>query len=112
IKGTLQDSDVLIFEANHDVDMVRMCHYPWNIKRRILSDVGHLSNEAAGEALCDIVSQRTKKIYLSHLSKDNNLRDLARMTVEQILAASNIEVGQSLTLHDTFPDQPTKIVAV
>lgn len=112
IKGTLRDSDVLIFEANHDVDMLRMSHYPWNIKRRILSDLGHLSNEAVGEALANIVNERTKKIFLSHLSQDNNLQDLARMTVEQILTANDIEVGKSLTLHDTFPDRPTKLVAV
>lgn len=112
IKGTLQDSDVLIFESNHDVEMVRMCHYPWNIKRRILSDVGHLSNEASGEALAEIISDRTKKVYLAHLSKDNNMRELARMTVQQVLETRGFEVGRALTLHDTFPNQPTKLVAV
>jgi len=112
IKGTLADSDVIIFESNHDVEMVRMCHYPWNIKRRILSDVGHLSNEASGEALADIICDRTKKIYLAHLSKDNNMRDLARMTVQQILEQKGIEVGGSLTLHDTYPHMPTKLAVV
>jgi phosphoribosyl 1,2-cyclic phosphodiesterase len=112
IKRTLQDSDVIIFESNHDIEMVRMCHYPWNIKRRILSDVGHLSNEAAGEALTDIICDRTKKIYLAHLSKDNNMRDLARMTVHQILEQKGIDVGGTVTLHDTYPDKSTKLVAV
>jgi phosphoribosyl 1,2-cyclic phosphodiesterase len=112
IKGTLADSDVIIFESNHDVEMVRMCHYPWNIKRRILSDVGHLSNEASGEALADIINDRTKKVYLAHLSKDNNMRDLARMTVHQILEEKGVGVGHTVTLHDTFPDRPTKLVAV
>ncbi|WP_025027555.1 MBL fold metallo-hydrolase [Caldalkalibacillus mannanilyticus] len=112
IKGTLQESDVIIFESNHDIEMVRMCHYPWNIKRRILSDVGHLSNEASGEALADIICDRTKKIYLAHLSKDNNMRELARMTVQQILEQKGFEIGRELTLHDTFPDTPTKLVAV
>jgi phosphoribosyl 1,2-cyclic phosphodiesterase len=112
IKKTVSDSDVIIFESNHDIEMVRMCHYPWNIKRRILSDVGHLSNQASGEALADIINDRTKKVFLAHLSKDNNMRDLARMTVHQILEERDIEVGKALTLHDTFPNQPTKLVAV
>ncbi|GAA0378289.1 MBL fold metallo-hydrolase [Bacillus horti] len=112
IKGTLEDSDVIIFESNHDVEMLRMGHYPWNIKRRILGDMGHLSNDAAGEALADIISSRTKKVYLAHLSKDNNMVDLARMTVQQILEGRDIEVGRGLTLHDTYPDKPTKLAVV
>lgn len=112
IKGTLADSDVIIFESNHDVDMVRVCRYPWNVKRRILGDTGHLSNEASGEALADIITDKTKKIYLAHLSQDNNLRDLARMTVEQTLAQREIAVGLDVSLHDTYPDQPTKLVRV
>jgi phosphoribosyl 1,2-cyclic phosphodiesterase len=113
IKGTLVDSDVIIFEANHDIEMLRMSRYPWNIKRRILSDTGHLSNEAAGEALADMINDRTKKVYLAHLSQDNNMIDLARMTVTQILEQRGIAVSEGeLTLHDTYPDKPTKLVAV
>lgn len=112
IKDTLRDSDDIIFESNHDVSMLRMGRYPWNIKRRILSDTGHLSNDAAGEALAEIISDRTKRIYLAHLSKDNNMVDLARMTVQQILEQNDIEVGKELNLYDTHPDKPTKLVAV
>ncbi len=112
IKKTLADSDVLIFEANHDTEMLRMCRYPWNVKRRILSDVGHLSNDDSAEALIDILNGKTKKVYLAHLSKDNNMRDLARMTVQQALEREGMVIGEDLTLHDTYPDQPTKLVAV
>ncbi|GGK30191.1 metallo-hydrolase [Caldalkalibacillus thermarum] len=112
IKGILRGSQVLIFEANHDVQMLRMSRYPWNIKRRILSDVGHLSNEASGEALAEIITDCTQKVYLAHLSQDNNMQDLARMTVEQILKAEGVPVGQQVTLHDTYPDRPTRLVAV
>lgn len=112
IKDVIKGSDVLIFESNHDVEMLRMCRYPWNIKRRILGDTGHLSNEAAGEALIDIITGQTKRIYLAHLSKDNNMIDLARMTVQQILEQGDIGVGEGLQLHDTYPDKPTKLVAV
>jgi phosphoribosyl 1,2-cyclic phosphodiesterase len=112
IKGTLSESDVLVFEANHDVDMLRMGAYPWNVKRRIMSDVGHLSNEASGEALVDIIHDRTKKVYLAHLSQDNNMRDLARMTVEQTLQKEDLPVGERVTLCDTYPDRPTPLTSV
>jgi phosphoribosyl 1,2-cyclic phosphodiesterase len=112
IKGILRGSDVLIFEANHDVEMLRMSRYPWNIKRRILSDVGHLSNEDSGEALADIISDETRRVYLAHLSLDNNMRELARLTVEQILQAADIDVNRQVMLYDTYPDRPTSLVAV
>ncbi|MEI7027557.1 MBL fold metallo-hydrolase [Paenibacillus sp. y28] len=109
VKETIEDSDVLVLESNHDVQMLRMGHYPWNIKRRILSDVGHLSNEAAGEALSEMASGKTKRVYLAHLSRDHNLMDLARMTVQQVLEERNVTVGgQPVELLDTFFDRATK----
>lgn len=109
VKEKLADSDAIILESNHDVDMLRMGKYPWNIKRRILGDTGHLSNEAAGEALCDIVSGRTETVYLAHLSRDHNLMDLAKLTVNTILEERGIEAGsRKVELKDTYFDRPTK----
>ncbi len=85
MKGVICHADVFVFESNHDVEMLRMGKYPWNIKRRILSDVGHVSNEDAGLALADVIGDKTKRIYLAHLSQDNNMKELARMTVAQTL---------------------------
>ena len=51
MKGMIQGSDAFVFESNHDVDMLRMCGYPWKTKQRILSDMGHVSNEDAGRAI-------------------------------------------------------------
>lgn len=110
IKARVRDSDVLICEANHDIDMLRMGHYPWNLKRRILSDVGHLSNEDAGDALLDILASRPTDVYLAHLSRDNNMIDLARMTVAHILQDAGLEVGKEVKLHDTYHDRPTPLV--
>jgi phosphoribosyl 1,2-cyclic phosphodiesterase len=109
IKGTIKDSDMFIFEANHDVDMLRMCHYPWNIKRRILSDVGHVCNEDAAIALADVIGDQTKRIYLAHLSKDNNMKDLARLSVTQTLQEHGFEVGKQFELFDTDPSTPTEM---
>ncbi|WP_017756728.1 MBL fold metallo-hydrolase [Calidifontibacillus oryziterrae] len=112
IKGTIRNSDVFIFEANHDVEMLRMGHYPWNVKRRILSDVGHVSNEDAGLALAECIGEKTKRIYLAHLSKDNNIKELARMAVSQTLEEKGFSVGESFKLYDTDPKIPTKLAYV
>lgn len=108
IKKTVADADAYIFEANHDVEMLRMGRYPWSVKRRILGDSGHVSNEDCGLALSDIVGNQTKRIYLAHLSKDNNMKELARMSVNQILQ----ERGIDLDLLDTDPAIPTPMYEV
>ncbi|MFC4660805.1 MULTISPECIES: MBL fold metallo-hydrolase [Oceanobacillus] len=108
IKKTVEDADAYIFEANHDVEMLRMGRYPWNVKRRILGDSGHISNEDSGLALTDVISNRTKRIYLAHLSLDNNMKDLARMSVNQVLTERGIDVE----LHDTDSEAPTPLYDV
>ena len=109
IKETIRGADAYIFETNHDVEMLRMSQYPWSIKRRILSDVGHLSNEAAGEALLDCLRGEGERVFLAHLSKENNMIDLARLTVKNILEEQGLRVGDDVYLHDTYPDRPTKL---
>lgn len=92
--------------------MLQMGKYPWSIKRRILSDVGHVSNEDAAVAMADVVAEKPTQIYLAHLSKDNNMKDLARMSVEQTLQSCGIIAGEYLHLHDTDANEPTKLVTV
>ncbi len=112
MKGIITDAEAYIFESNHDIEMLRMCKYPWNVKQRILSDVGHVSNEDAAIAMSDVIGDRTKRIYLAHLSQDNNMKDLARMSVMQTLQARGIEVGTQFELFDTDPYIPTELTAV
>lgn len=107
IKEKIIGSGAYIFESNHDVEMLRMGHYPWNIKRRILSDVGHLSNEDAGAALSEILEGNGERIYLSHLSKDNNMTELARLTVKNILEENGFIDEEEVKLLDTSPIKPT-----
>lgn len=107
IKEKIQGSQAYIFESNHDVEMLRMGHYPWNIKRRILSDVGHLSNEDAALALSDILQGTGEKVYLSHLSQDNNMTELARLTVKNILEENGFDTMEEVKLLDTSPSKPT-----
>jgi phosphoribosyl 1,2-cyclic phosphodiesterase len=108
IKKTVENADAYIFESNHDVSMLRMGRYPWNVKRRILGDSGHVSNEDCGLALSDIIGNETKRIYLAHLSQDNNMKDLARMSVDSVLQ----ERGINIDLFDTDPNAPTPMYDV
>lgn len=109
VKERLKDCDVLILESNHDIELLRMGRYPWNVKRRILSDVGHLSNEAAAEGLYEILSSRMRRVYLAHLSRDHNMLDLARMTVSGILEQYGVRCGDNgPALMDTYHDRPTQ----
>ena len=73
--------DAVLLESNHDVRMLETGPYPYPLKRRILSDFGHLSNENAGRLLNEILHDGLKKIILGHLSKENNLPELAFETV-------------------------------
>lgn len=112
MKGVIQASDAYVFESNHDVGMLQMGCYPWSVKRRILSDVGHVSNEDAAVAMSEVLAEKPTRIYLSHLSKDNNMKDLARMSVEQTLQSKGIIVGEYVNLLDTDANIPTKLVIV
>lgn len=109
MKGIIRESDVFLFESNHDVDMLRMGRYPWNTKQRILSDVGHVSNEDAAHAMKDVITSNTKRIYLGHLSLDNNIKELARMSVEQILNQYDIDTHNDIMICDTDKAVPTEI---
>ncbi|MCY1567445.1 MBL fold metallo-hydrolase [Staphylococcus pettenkoferi] len=109
MKGIIKGSDAFMFESNHDVDMLRMCRYPWKTKQRILSDMGHVSNEDAGLAMTDVITDNTKRIYLSHLSQDNNMKDLARMSVGQVLKEHDIDSDNEVKLCDTDKAEATPI---
>lgn len=112
MKGYISAADSYVFESNHDVSMLQMGRYPWSVKRRILSDVGHVSNEDAAVAISEVVAEKETKIYLSHLSKDNNMKDLARMSVSQTLETCGIITGEYVHLYDTDADKPTELVKV
>ena len=86
----LLDSDIVALESNHEVNLLSYSRYPFSLKQRILSEEGHLSNEAAADCIADILANRTKKTMplfaLSHISKESNNPDLALITVKSLLA--------------------------
>jgi phosphoribosyl 1,2-cyclic phosphodiesterase len=77
----LKDLDVLLLEANHDINMLQVGSYPYYLKQRILGDKGHLSNELSGRLLGKLISEKLKAVMLGHLSKENNYEELAYETV-------------------------------
>ena len=81
IVKNLTDLDALLVEANHDIRMLETGPYPYELKRRILSNKGHLSNENSGKLICEILNDKIKKIFLGHLSDKNNLPELALESV-------------------------------
>ena len=87
----LKGLDVVLLEANHDIQMLQVGPYPYPLKQRILGDRGHLSNESAGQLLCKILHDNMKKIYLGHLSKENNYAQLAYETVKLEIQLDPVE---------------------
>ncbi len=77
----LQGLDALLLESNHDVRMLETGPYPYYLKRRIMGDYGHLSNDSAGQLLNCLLHDNLKKILLGHLSQTNNYPELAYETV-------------------------------
>ena len=87
----LKDLDLLFLEANHDIRMLEVGPYPYSLKQRILGAKGHLSNEASGKFLNELLHDKIKKIILGHVSKENNTRDLALLAVETEINLSENE---------------------
>jgi len=85
VKAQLQGVDLLLLESNHDLEMLRDGPYPWSVKQRVLSRVGHLSNEAAADFLENGYDGQAAYVILAHLSESNNLPELARVTAERAL---------------------------
>ncbi|MBO6014438.1 MAG: MBL fold metallo-hydrolase [Oscillospiraceae bacterium] len=92
IRETLLGVDSLVLEANHDVEMLRNGPYPYALKRRILSENGHLSNDACAEAAAFFAGNGTERIFLAHLSRENNTPVIAAETVGKALAGLPVEL--------------------
>jgi phosphoribosyl 1,2-cyclic phosphodiesterase len=85
VKAQLKGLDLLLLESNHDLEMLRDGPYPWAVKQRVMSRVGHLSNEAAAEFLEKGYDGQAAYLILAHLSESNNLPELVRVTAERAL---------------------------
>ncbi len=93
----LSDCDGLFFEANHDLDMLRMGSYPWSLKRRIMSRFGHLSNDDSMTAVQRMIGADLKNLCLIHLSERNNhesiVRDMAGRLLSRLGVTNQLELS-------------------
>lgn len=110
----IQDADLLILEANHDVDMLKIGRYPWFLKQRVLGEEGHLSNVAAGETILKLLGKNKKErcVLLAHLSKENNFPEMAYQTVKNILEESNYYIGKNIILNTIIRDEVSLVYQI
>lgn len=109
----MQGLDVLLLEANHDVHMLQVGTYPYYLKKRILGDNGHLSNELSGQLLGKLLHDRFKKVILGHLSRENNYPDLAYETVRlEITMGDNPYKGSDFPISVARRDQASELVSI
>lgn len=102
-------SDISVIESNHDIVMLREGRYPASLKRRILSDYGHLSNESCAEAIYKLIDKGNRNFVLAHLSEENNLPELAFSSINGYLKNRGIEEGKNFTLSVAYQHKPTKV---
>lgn len=105
-------SDLILLESNHDIEMLKVGPYPWHLKKRIMGDNGHLSNEMAGKVIAYMAEKGTKKFLLGHLSRENNFPELAYQTVYNALMEKNIQAGKDIMLEVALRDRVGKVIVV
>lgn len=109
----MQGLDVLLLEANHDVNMLQMGPYPYPLKQRILGDRGHLSNELSGQLLGKILHDKFQEVVLGHLSKENNYAELAYETVRlEVTMGDNPYKGNDFPIHVANRDCVSELITV
>jgi len=114
VARNIHGADIIFIESNHDLHMLENGPYPVHLKRRILSNVGHLSNASCGRFLADIFCHKTKHIFLGHLSEENNRPILAYETVSKILLADKIDIGIGGTVGLSLADRyrPSRLLSL
>lgn len=113
IVENLKDVNALVLEANHDIHMLEVGPYPYPLKRRVMGDQGHLSNELSGRLLCDILHDRLQCVMLGHLSKDNNYENLAYETVKlEVTLGDNPYNGDDLHIIVAKRDEVSEVITI
>jgi phosphoribosyl 1,2-cyclic phosphodiesterase len=106
IKFHLRRTDMLLLEANHDLDMLKVGPYPWSVKQRVMSRVGHLSNLVMSDYLLQDLDACTSRLILGHLSEQNNHPEIVRMIATQSLEqrglATSLAIAEQGRPSDVF----------
>ena len=110
ILGCVARSDVLLLEANHDVEMLKAGPYPYSLKKRILGRYGHLSNDACASALAALLPTGVRRVFLGHLSQENNSPELALSAATSTALALGAELDGDVFLRLTYQDRAAEPV--
>ncbi len=106
VRYHLADSDFIVLESNHDLEMLKSGPYPWDLKQRVMSRAGHLSNTAAAEFLAQHWDRRARTVVLAHLSTNNNHPALAEMFACQAIDSTG---AQDTRVVVASQDKPTPV---
>jgi phosphoribosyl 1,2-cyclic phosphodiesterase len=106
VKRHVRGCHCLVFESNHDLDMLKVGPYPWYVKQRVMSRHGHLSNRATGEFLSEDFDGTAQVLILAHLSQTNNHPELARLSAEEALSLREYPVPLQVHLANQFTPTP------
>ena len=116
VYDAMKDADLLVLEANHEENILLYGRYPYPVKRRILSDVGHLSNETAGRCLVQLLREpdrcKVPRVFLAHLSRENNTPQQAFLTVRNVLEEADYYIGKDLYMDVLGPEQTPVLTEV
>ncbi len=104
VKEYFREVDVMIIESNYDFMMLMECRYPMNLKDRVKSNSGHLSNRDAAKFICENYHEGLKKVYLAHVSKDSNNYEVAFKTVMDELECRGLDVEVEMAYQDKVTD--------
>lgn len=110
ILSILSGCDLLLFEANHDVDMLMAGSYPYLLKKRILSGNGHMNNDDCGRALVKLHETGVKNVILGHLSQENNYPALAMIAVRSILEEAGVANDMQIAI--AAREEPTGVFEI
>jgi phosphoribosyl 1,2-cyclic phosphodiesterase len=108
VRDHLRRCDVIIIESNHDVEMLRVGPYPWSVKQRVMSRVGHLSNDSLAQFFAEDYDGGASHIVLAHLSEQNNHPEVARRVAENALGPQQTLLQNRLML--AAQDAPTECI--
>ena len=99
MKENLAGCNLILLESNHDINMLKMGPYPYILKKRILSDTGHLSNDMCSSFAAELIESGTENLILGHLSKENNIPALAFETTKSALEEKGYRTNEDFNLH-------------
>lgn len=109
IKENLLGSKLIVLESNYDKEMLLMGSYTYALKKRVMSDIGHLSNEAAAKFAVELIKNGAENLLLAHLSRENNFPALAFETSNHILTENGMKIGKDANLEVLMRDDRSKL---